>query len=171
MQKSPCCTTVRAIVCDLFIAVTYFIAVDYNSPATIVVATQCRILHGVMHGISKTGPVHAKIRVRGIKRLTNSVVVTKMAVWTTLRLQSPACRSSRRRAPGSPESPRDIITILYHFVHSLSGLSGGWSASKTHGAGGYASEINGAFDGAVPGCNDNRSCERFPRATKSSVAV
>jgi hypothetical protein len=62
------------------------------------VAAPRPILHGVMHDISKTGPVHAKFRVLGTKGLTNSVVFTILASWTKTML--PIRASSITQARG-----------------------------------------------------------------------
>jgi hypothetical protein len=86
MQKSPCCETVRVIHRKQLITATSFISVDYDALLMSVLAAIRRIPPGLLHDISKTGPVHAKIRVLGIKRFTTSAIFTNSAICVTFRL-------------------------------------------------------------------------------------
>jgi hypothetical protein len=111
MQKSLCYATVRVIVRERRIAVTSVMSVDYNRFMMSVVAVSWRILHGVMHDIAKTGLVHAKFRVLGIKRLTHFVVFTMLARCVTFRLVhfSP---SPAEAGEGARFASNDIPQIL-----------------------------------------------------------
>jgi hypothetical protein len=70
MQKSRCCAVLRVTIRTRVIAVKYLCTVGYETYTTIVVAANRHRPGGLLHDIWKTGLVHAKIRVLGIKRFT-----------------------------------------------------------------------------------------------------
>jgi hypothetical protein len=85
MQKSPCSATVRVIIREQLLAVTSFSAVRYDRRAKSVVAVSAPILPGLLHDISKTGPVHAKFKVVGIKGFTKIGYFTISVLWIMSR--------------------------------------------------------------------------------------
>jgi hypothetical protein len=86
MQKSHCCATIRLFAGERSIDLNSFLFVGYDIFMTGVVAVSSPILRGVMHDISKTGLVHAKFRVLGIKRFTECMLFPISVLWVTIRL-------------------------------------------------------------------------------------
>jgi hypothetical protein len=85
MQNSCSFRTIRDADHDNFFAVTYSRPVAYETCAILFLDTSGRPPGGLLHDISKTGLVHAKHIVLGIKRLANCDVFAISVGWTTLR--------------------------------------------------------------------------------------